>query len=251
VPLAAVIAAHVFYSHQPALAAGTILDGSVPAGVISNLLTFIAHGSVALAITLTFIHTLLSPLLTPALTSALASKYVVVNFVTLLVQLLQIVVAPVLLGWAIRYALGEQRIQRAERALPIMSTVLVYAVEMGLISHAAPAIRANIEWVPVVVAVTSMLTAVNLAVAYVLGKALRLSEREARAVMFDVGIYNSGLGAVLAGLNFGPLSVLPPMMNSVMNLIIGTFIASILHNYPPAAETEKYLAPIEARGEAK
>lgn len=82
----------------------------------------------------------------------------------------------------------------------------------------------------------ALLTAVNLAVTYVLAKALRLPERQARAIMFDVGIYNSGLGAVLAGLNFGPLSVLPPLLNAVMNMIIGALAASVPHNRIPAPE---------------
>jgi bile acid:Na+ symporter, BASS family len=238
VPLAAVIAAHVFYSNQPALAAGTILDGSVPAGVSSNLFTFIAHGSVALAISLTFIHTLLSPVLTPAFTSALASKYVPVNFFALLQQMLQLVVVPVVIGLAIRYGAGEKRIRRAEPCLPLLSAILLYSIELGLVSHSAPAIQKNLDWVPVVAGVTSLLTVVNLVIAYALAKGLRLPERQARAIMFDVGVYNSGLGAVLAGLNFGPLSVLPPLLNAVLNMIIGALVASFLHNRVPAPEAE-------------
>jgi BASS family bile acid:Na+ symporter len=239
VPLAAVIAAHVFYAHQPDLAAGTILDGSVPAGVSSNLFTFIAHGSVALAISLTFIHTLLSPLLTPAFTSVLASKYVPVDFLALLHQMMQLVVVPLVLGIGLRYGTGEKRIKRAEPFLPLLSAILLYSIELGLVSHSAPAIRNNLVWVPVVTAVTSMLTAVNLAIAYLLAKVLRLPERQARAIMFDVGVYNSGLGAVLAGLNFGPLSVLPPLINAVMNMVIGALLASYLHHRVPSPEAER------------
>jgi BASS family bile acid:Na+ symporter len=240
VPLAAVIAARLFYAHQPDLAAGTILDGSVPAGVSSNLFAFIGHGSVALAISLTFIHTLLSPFLTPAFTSVLASKYVTVDFVAMLKQMLQLVVAPVVIGLALRYSAGEKRIKRAEPFLPMVSAILLYGIELALISHSAPAIEKNLDWVPVVAAVTSMLTAINLAVAYLLAKGLRLPERQARAIMFDVGVYNSGLGAVLAGLNFGPLAVLPPLLNSVMNMIIGALLAAYLHNrVPPPEENER------------
>jgi BASS family bile acid:Na+ symporter len=245
VPLAAVMAAHVFYSHQPALAAGTILDGSVPAGVSSNLFTFIAHGSVALAISLTFIHTILSPVLTPAFTQLLASKFVPVNFLAMLQQMLQLVVLPLVIGIALRYVAGEERIRKTEPVLPLLSAVLLYGIELGLISHAAPAIRQNLDWVPVVTGVTSLLTAINLAVAYGLARTLRLPERQARAIMFDVGVYNSGLGAVLAGLNFGPLSVLPPLLNAVMNMIIGALLASVLHNRvpPPEGETVRVLEP--------
>lgn len=247
VPVAAVIAARIFYAHQPALAAGTILDGSVPAGVSSNLFTFIAHGSVALAISLTFIHTLLSPVLTPAFTSVLASKYVPVNFFVLLQQMLQLVVVPVVIGLAVRYLAGEKRIRQAEPVLPLLSAVLLYVIELALISHSAPAIQKNLDWVPIVAGVTSLLTIVNLAVAYALAKVLKLPERQARAIMFDVGIYNSGLGAVLAGLNFGPLSVLPPLLNAVMNLIIGALLASFLHNRVPEPDAEIVPAALRPR----
>jgi BASS family bile acid:Na+ symporter len=146
------------------------------------------------------------------------------------------VVVPVVLGLALRYGLGEKRIRRAEPFLPMLSAILLYSIELGLISHSAPAIKQNLDWVPVVAGVTSLLTAVNLALAYALAKGLRLPERQARAIMFDVGVYNSGLGAVLAGLNFGPLAVLPPLLNSVMNMIIGALLAAFLHNRVPPAE---------------
>jgi BASS family bile acid:Na+ symporter len=142
------------------------------------------------------------------------------------------------LGLALRYGAGEKRIQRAEPLLPIFSAILLSGIEVGLISHAAPAIHRNIGWVPIVGGVTSLLTIVNLAIAYLLAKVLRLPERQARAIMFDVGVYNSGMGAVLAGLNFSPLAVLPPLLNSVMNMIIGALLASYLHNRLPADEPE-------------
>lgn len=230
VPLVAYLAAIIVYSHQPALAAGTILDGSVPAGVSSNLFTYIGHGSVALAVSLTFIHTILSPLLTPALTKFLASKFVVVNFLSLLIQMLELVIVPVGLGLAIRYGLGQNRIKTVEPVLPMISAIFLFAITLGLVSAAAATIRANIQWVPIVVGTTSVLIIVNLAAAYGLGKALRLSERQARAIMFDTGVYNSGLGAVLAATNFGAFSALPPLMNATMNLILGALLAAFLAN---------------------
>ena len=40
----------------------------------------------------------------------------------------------------------------------------------------------------------------------------------------------------LARLNFGPLSVLPPLLNAVIDMIIGALTASVLHNQVPAPE---------------
>jgi BASS family bile acid:Na+ symporter len=232
VPLAAVIAAHLVFSTQPQLAAGTILDGSTPAGVSSNLFTFLAHGAVALAVSLTFLHTILSPLLTPAFTTAFAGKYVSVDFFTLMKQMLEMVLIPVGLGLAARYALGPQRLKTVRPFLPMISAILLYCVALGLVAAAAPAISQNLEWVPIIGATTSVLTLINLGVAYALSKALRLNEANARAIMFDVGVYNSGLGAVLASINFGPFAALPALMNSVLNMIIGSLLATHLQHRP-------------------
>lgn len=242
VPLGGWIAALVVYSHQPQLAAGTILDGSVPAGVSSNLFSFIGHGSVALAVSLTFIHTVLSPLITPSLTKLLASRFVAVNFLTLFIQMVEIVLVPVVLGLAIRYAVGEQRLKRGEPVLPLISAVLLYLIELGLISPAAATIRANLHWIPIVTVTTTALILVNLGVAYGIARALRISDRKSRAIMFDTGVYNSGLGAVLAAANFGAFAALPPLMNATMNLIVGALLAGILQNYPTASD-EAELGP--------
>jgi BASS family bile acid:Na+ symporter len=98
--------------------------------------------------------------------------------------------------------------------------------------------------VPVIGVTTTMLCIINLAVAYALARALRFYEPRARAIMFDVGVYNSGLGAVLASINFGPLAALPALMNSVLNMIVGSVLASWLHGRPVAqAEGRVVMAP--------
>jgi BASS family bile acid:Na+ symporter len=241
VPLAAVVAAHLVFSTQPQLAAGTILDGSTPAGVSSNLFTFLAHGAVALAVSLTFVHTILSPLLTPAFATVFAGKYVAVSFLALMKQMLELVLLPVGLGLTARYALGPQRIKVVAPFLPMISAVLLYCVAFGLVAEAAPAISKNLDWVPVIGMTTSVLCVVNLGAAYVLCRVLKLNEASARAIMFDVGVYNSGLGAVLATVNFGPFAALPALMNMVLNMIIGSILATYLQARPPA-ETEDELA---------
>lgn len=232
VPLFAYIMATLVYSKQPMLAAGTILDGAVPAGVSSNLFTFLGHGSVALAVSLSAIHTLLAPFLTPAITSVLASKWVPVSFMTLFEQLIEIIVVPVVLGVVIRAGLGEKRIQRAEPALPLISAIALYLITLSIVSGSSAAIHANLQWVPTVFGVTTVLIVANLAVAYFLARWLKVDDSQSRAIMFDVGVYNSGLGAGLAAVAFGPFAALPPMANMVMNLIIGALLAAVLQYYP-------------------
>ena len=251
VPLAAVIAAHLVYASQPQLAAGTILDGATPAGVTSNLFTFLANGTVALAIALTFVHTLLSPLLTPALTSVFAHKYVHVDFFALLHQMLVMVLLPLVVGIALRAALGPKRIMSVKPFLPMCSAILLYALALGLVAAAQPAIAKNLVWVPIIAVTTSVLCIINLAVGYLLSRALRLSKADSRAIMFDTGVYNSGLGAVLATVNFGPFAALPALMNTLMNMVIGSSLATYLHGKPTheIAAPAPHAAPAEALAE--
>jgi BASS family bile acid:Na+ symporter len=232
VPLAAVIAAHLVFADQPQLAAGTILDGSTPAGVSSNLFTFLARGAVALAVTLTFVHNIVSPLVTPMLTATFAGKYITVNFLALMMQMVKLVLLPVFLGISLRYALKPRRLAVITPFLPMLSAIFLYCIALGLVAQAAPAIAKNLAWLPIVGITTSVLTCINLAVAYALSKALRLDEASSRAIMFDVGVYNSGLGAVLAYTNFGPFAALPALMNSQLNLIIGSTLATYLRHRP-------------------
>ncbi|MDD2860558.1 MAG: bile acid:sodium symporter family protein [Acidiphilium sp.] len=232
VPLAAIVAARLVYAGQPQLAAGTILDGATPAGVTSNLFTFLAHGAVPLAIGLTFVHTLLSPILTPAVTALFAHKYVHVSFMALFHQMLVIVLLPLALGVGARTIIGARRIARVQPVFPMLSALLLYCLALGLVAAAAPAIATNLEWVPIIAVTTSVICVVNLGLAYGLARGLKLGEAEARAIMFDVGIYNSGLGAVLASVNFGAFAALPALMNALLNMIIGSMLASYLGSRP-------------------
>lgn len=234
VPLAAYIAANLVYSHNPQLAAGTIVDGATPAGVSSNLFAYIGHGAVELAVSLTFIHTLLAPVLTPAFTQAMASKFVHVSFWPLFKQMLEIVVLPVVAGLAVRYGVRPERTRKAEPVLPMISAILLYAVVLGLFSKAAPAVRAHLSLMPVIIGTTTVLIIVNLLVAYVLARVARLDDATSRTIMFDTGIYNSGLGSVIAAANFGPFAALPALLNTIMNLIIGALVSSWLQHRPAA-----------------
>lgn len=235
VPLAGYAAANLVYAHHPQLAAGTIVDGSTPAGVSSNLFAYIGHGAVSLAVCLTFVHTLIAPLLTPAFTSAMASKFVHVSFWSLFSQMLQIVVVPVALGLAVRYGVKPERTRRAEPLLPLISALLLYAIVLGLCSKASAAVHAHLGLMPLIAGTAAVLVIVNLAVGYLLARLAGLEEAAARTVMFDTGVYNSGLGAVLASASFGPFAALPALLNTVLNLIIGALLSSWLQNRPTAA----------------
>ncbi|MDO5580275.1 MAG: bile acid:sodium symporter family protein [Planctomycetia bacterium] len=77
---------------------GIILVGSVPGGIASNVMNFIARANVALSITLTAIATLIAPVVTPFLMQTLAGEMIEIRFIEMMLSILDIVIFPIIAG---------------------------------------------------------------------------------------------------------------------------------------------------------
>ena len=82
-PLVGVTLAKSF-GFPPEIAAGVILMGSVPSGVTSNVLAFIAKANMPLSVTIAAMSTLAAPIMTPFLMKILAGQYVEIDFVKMM-----------------------------------------------------------------------------------------------------------------------------------------------------------------------
>jgi len=80
------------------VAAGVILIGSVSSGVASNVMTYLAGGNVPLAVTITAASTLLSPLATPFWMKILAGRLVPVDFIAMMLSILNMIIVPIIAG---------------------------------------------------------------------------------------------------------------------------------------------------------
>ncbi len=111
--------AHVL-PFEPEVAAGIILIGSVPGGVASNLMCYLANGNVALSVTMTAVSTLISPFMTPFMMKMLAGRLVPVRFVAMMLSILNMIIVPVVAGLAanrILYGRGRW----SNRAFPLVA----------------------------------------------------------------------------------------------------------------------------------
>ena len=88
----------VAFGFEPEVAAGVILIGSVPGGVASNVMTYLARGDVALSVTMTACSTLLSPVMTPLLMKSLAGRFVPIDMWEMLLSILNMIVVPIVAG---------------------------------------------------------------------------------------------------------------------------------------------------------
>ncbi|HRR17406.1 MAG TPA: bile acid:sodium symporter family protein, partial [Bacteroidales bacterium] len=97
-PLVGLTIANIF-NFPAEIAAGIILIGCVPSGLASNVMSFLARANLALAVTLSSVTTVLSPLVTPFLMKTLAGQFIEVNFWSMMLDILNMIILPVVAGF--------------------------------------------------------------------------------------------------------------------------------------------------------
>lgn len=92
------------------IAAGILLVGCAPSGLASNVMSYIAKANLALAVTLAAVGTLLSPFITPLLMKLLAGQYIEVNFWSMMIEIINIIILPVIAGFIFKlFSLGTEK----------------------------------------------------------------------------------------------------------------------------------------------
>lgn len=130
-PLVGYAIAKIF-RFPPEIAAGIILIGCVPSGLASNVMSFLAHANLALAVTVGAVSTLLSPLVTPLLMKWLGGQYIEVNFWSMMVDILNMIILPIVAGFIFNlFAKGKVNlrskvIQLISYCLIILLTSLIF-----------------------------------------------------------------------------------------------------------------------------
>lgn len=97
-PLVAFAISRIF-NFPPEIAAGIILIGCVPSGLASNVMSYIAHANLVLAVTIGAISTLISPFVTPFLMKLLGGQYIEVNFWSMMLDILNMIILPIVAGF--------------------------------------------------------------------------------------------------------------------------------------------------------
>lgn len=112
-PFIALGISHIF-KFPPEIAAGIILIGCVPSGLASNVMSFIAHANLALAVTIGAISTLLSPFITPLLMKLLGGQYIKVNFWSMMLDTLNMIILPIVAGFIFNLFNSEKEKMRSK-----------------------------------------------------------------------------------------------------------------------------------------
>ena len=213
------------FSLPQELALGVILVGCCPGGTASNVITYLAKGDLALSVGMTATSTLLAPILTPLLVWMMAGTKVDVDTVGMLLSIVYVVIAPIVVGLLCQHFLPKIT-QRVVPYLPAFSSIAI-ALTVGIVvSHNADRLLVGGLLVVLVVMLHNLC---GLALGYLIGRLLRLSEPKVRALSIEVGMQNSGLASSLATLHFAayPMATIPGAIFSVWYNISGALVARL------------------------
>ncbi|MDD2699948.1 MAG: bile acid:sodium symporter family protein [Sideroxydans sp.] len=219
---------------DPQLAVGLILVACCPGGTASNVVSFIAKADVALSVLMTMCSTFAAVAMTPLLTKWLAGAYVPVDAWSLFYSSVKVVLLPVVIGMLLnRYA--HRSVQFILPVAPLVSVIFIALICASIIGSNAETVKNSAG---VLFSAVALLHAGGFALGYMLARVLRLNELSARTISIEVGMQNSGLGAVLARSSFPQMALapVPSAISASFHSIIGSILAAWWRSRPTHKE---------------
>lgn len=189
-----------FFADDPVIAAGILLAAAAPSGTMSNVVTHLARGNLALSITLTTISTLITVVTLPAIFnlgvrtfgSGLGSFEL--PFLETCGTLVAIVLAPTAAGMLVR-AKAPAFAGRAERAVGVFALLLMVALIVGIVVSERELLATALPQVGPAMLAFNLLA---VAAGYASGRLGGLHARDTVTVAIEVGIRNSTLAILIA-----------------------------------------------------
>ena len=197
-PLACFFLAKAF-GLAPALAVGLMLLAASPGGTTANLYSHLAHGDVALNITLTAVNSVIAILTMPLIVNLSlayfmsADQAIPLQFAKV-VQVFIIVLGPVAIGMWLRsrFPAFAERMQKPVKIISALFLLLI------ILLAAAKDWRTFVDYAPSVGGAALAFNLLSMAVGYCVPRLLKLNLRQAIAIAMEIGIHNGTLAIALA-----------------------------------------------------
>jgi len=220
---------------SPEIAAGIVLIGCSPAGLASNVMSYLAKANLALSITLTTVTTLLAPFVTPFLMSLLAGEFIEVDILKMMWDIIKMVIIPIGGGLAFN-RIFRGRAKWLRDAMPYVSMAGI-ALIIVVITAAG---RNSLLQIGVLLIISSLIhNTAGYFLGYWAARLFKMPERDCRTVAIEVGMQNAGLasGIALAMGKISTVGLAPAVFAPLMN-ITGSLLASWWHNKPTEERKE-------------
>ena len=213
------------------LAAGCVLVGSVAGGTASNVIAFLAKADVALSVTMTCCSTLLSPFVTPLAMKVLAGRFVEIDTMGMMVEILKVVVVPIAAGALVHRLLKRQFDAHKALCDRVLSVLSMTGICFTILALTAPS-RDTFASAGLAIVVAAI---VHNTIGYVsgywltrlVGRFAHMGEAEARTVAIEVGMQNGGMaGALSVSVLNSPVAALPANVFSIWMNFSGSVLAN-------------------------
>ncbi len=204
------------FSFPPEIAAGIILVGSMPCGLASNVMSYLAKANVALSLTLTSISTLLAALLTPLLMKNLAGQLIEIDLMDMVWEISKLIILPIGVGVIYNRLIGA-RFGWFENALPTISMWSIGAIVVIITANGRDALLAV---GPLLFIACLLHNVIGFILGYWGGRLSGLREQDCRTIAIEVGLQNAGLasGLAMAMGKVGTLGLPAAIFGPVMNI---------------------------------
>jgi len=205
----------------PETAVGVVLVGACPGGTASNVITYLAGGNLALAVTLTLATTLLAPLVTPAIVAAYCGTRLAVDAWAMMASVFWIVAFPVLDGLILRRLL-RRRLEPVLVILPSASMLVIALVVACVVGLNRDTVLAFPGLVIVAVVLHNL---AGFGLGFAGARLFSRNRADVLAIAIEVGMQNSGLGVALAKTYFTAAAALPAALFSLEQNLAGVALA--------------------------
>ena len=205
------------------LIAGMVLVGSSPGGTASNVITYLAKGKVALSITLTLTSTILSVLLTPSLTYLYLNYFIEVPVWDMFLSVMQIVLAPVVLGTLINSYFGS-KLAKLQPVFPLVSVAAIVAIIAIIVALNKERLS---DFGYLLILGVILHNSAGMFGGYYITKLFKYDKQTCRTIAIEVGMQNSGLAVALAIKFFSAVAAVPGAVFSIWHNLSGSILAGI------------------------
>ena len=183
----------------PMLAVGFMLLAASPGGAMANIFSHLAHGDVALNITLTAINSVLALLWLPlvmnwSLAYFLGAELQVPAPTQKIMEVATVIILPVLIGMFVRYAWPAPAL-RAAGTVRIASVLLLALVVAISLANSGETMLQHLGTVGLACIALNL---VSLAIGYAVPRIIGLPVPQATSISLEIGIHNAAVAIFVA-----------------------------------------------------
>jgi ACR3 family arsenite transporter len=250
-PLLGWLLAKVFLT-DPLLSLGYLLVMVVPCSSMSIGYTGLSEGNLELATVAVALSFVLAIVAVPFWMTIFAANYQVpVPIHDMLMSILEVLIAPMLLGyltrWILTHWLGEERFQKLRYLFPSLSLLAMYGIVFMIFFSKATMIVNKWQTVLLLLVPNGLFIAITLIVMTWVNRRLKLPYRDNMAIVFASTGKNNGTAIAIATTAFSPMVAIPAAtmpIFQILFLVLYLKMADWLRGY--FGEKRKAAIPVQS-----